>query len=424
MAYSKEFQVAIVGGGMCGLACAVYLSRAGVKVDLFESASKFGEVGAGVGLGPNALRALDDLGLTEAMLAHADQEVPDQRPFRFVSGLPGHEHIHDYEALPEDLGLGIHRAAFLDALVDLVDPAITHFNKRCTSVSLNGSRPVVHFRDGTTFEADIVLGADGIRSTVRQAVTGDPVGTKRVVFTRTVAYRALLPYEDIKRAGVTWDLTDRPFCVVGVDKHIITFPIKNGKIINVVVFCTNRSIREGSVEIPLNQWVTPAAEQEILDAYADCGPEVQRLLSLIENPSKWSIHSVDPPLTTFVKGSIALVGDAAHGMCPHLGAGVGQGFEDSLVICKLLTHPETDMSNVLDVLRAYDQVRRQRANLVLKRSGEAGDRYESLHEGDNTVTIENLRSELSDQWAFVHHHDLRADIGTAVEILRRDGGFK
>lgn len=122
--------------------------------------------------------------------------------------------------------------------------------------------------------------------------------------------------------------------------------LTNTSKINVVIFCTDRSIPAGSVEIPAHKWVTPAAKQEVLDAYEDCGSEVQTLLSLIPNPSKWSVHAVDPPLTSYVKGQIALVGDAAHGMCPHLGAGVGQGFEDALLLCKLLTHPGTASTNL------------------------------------------------------------------------------
>ncbi|KAG8219611.1 hypothetical protein J3R82DRAFT_565 [Butyriboletus roseoflavus] len=345
--------------------------------------------------GPNALRALDEMGLTEAMMEHADQKVPDQRAFRFVSGLPGHGHILDYKALPEDVGLGIHRAAFLDSLVGLTDPAIIHFNKRCTSISRNYSRQVIHFKDGTIFETDVVLGADGIRSTVRQAVSDDPESEQRVVFTRTVAYRALLLWEGVKRAGVTLELTERPHCIVGVDKHIITFPIKDGKVINVVVFCTDRSIPAGSVEIPAHKWVTPAAEQEILDAHEDSGAEVRKLLNLITNPSKWSIHTVDPPLDSFVKGHIALVGDAAHAMCPHLGAGVGQGLEDALVLCKLLTHPGTASTNLQDVLRVYDRVRQPRANMVLERSAMAGELYESLRNGDNSAIIQSLRINLA-----------------------------
>ncbi|OAX30898.1 FAD/NAD(P)-binding domain-containing protein, partial [Rhizopogon vinicolor AM-OR11-026] len=341
MSFNKDFRVAIVGGGICGLACAVYLLRAGIHVDLFESASRFKEIGAGVELGPNAVRALDFLGLTEAILAHASPSKPETRPFRFISALAGHQFIHDYETLPEDLGLGIHRPAFIDALAGLIDPSIIHFNKRCVSVTKHDDpgrgASIIHFADGTTVEAEVVLGADGIRSTVRRTVTEQHDAT-RVVFTRTVAYRAMLPLEDILQAGVQIDFSRWPHNLVGVNKHIIIFPIKNGKIINFVIFYTDKSIPEGT-EIPGSQWVTSASTQELLEAFDDCGPEVKKILSLIEKPSKWAIHSVDPPLEKFSRGSVALIGDAAHGMCPHLGAGVGQGLEDVRVICELLTHP-------------------------------------------------------------------------------------
>ncbi|OAX40897.1 FAD/NAD(P)-binding domain-containing protein, partial [Rhizopogon vinicolor AM-OR11-026] len=379
MSFNKDFRVAIVGGGICGLACAGYLSRAGIHVDLFESASIFKEIGAGVDLGrPNAVRALDFLGLTETVLAHANLSKPEIRPFRFISALAGHQLIHDYETLPEDLGFGIHRPAFMDALAGLIDPSIIHFNKRCVSVTKHDDpgrgASIIHFADGTTFEAEVVLGADGIRSTVRRTVTEQHDAT-RVVFSRTVVYRALLPLEDILQAGVQIDFSRLPHNLVGVNKHLIIYPMRNGKIINVVIFYTDKSIPEGT-EIPVSQWVTSASTQELLEAFDDCGPEVKKILSLIEKPSKWAIHSVDPPLDKFSRGSVALIGDAAHGMCPHLGAGVGQGLEDVRVICELLTHPQARLSNIESVLEAYDFVRQPRANMILRRSVWAGELYE------------------------------------------------
>lgn len=119
-----------------------------------------------------------------------------------------------------------------------------------------------------------------------------------------------------------------------------------------VVFYTDKSIPEG-IEIPLSQWVMPASTQEILEAFDDCGPEVKKLLSLIEKTSKWAVHSVDPPLDNYSRGNVALIGDAAHGMLPHLGAGVGQGLEDVRVICQLLTHPQTRLSNIEVRLKCY-----------------------------------------------------------------------
>lgn len=110
------------------------------------------------------------------------------------------------------------RASFLDALVKLLDPATVHFNKRCTLVSReNSSRPIIHFKDGTTFETDLVIGTDGIKSAVRQAVTGKNLG-RCVAYTKKVAYRALLPLSNVRRAGVQTNLADFPHCFVGVDK--------------------------------------------------------------------------------------------------------------------------------------------------------------------------------------------------------------
>ncbi|KAH7914736.1 hypothetical protein BJ138DRAFT_999357 [Hygrophoropsis aurantiaca] len=426
MAFSKDFHVVIIGGGMCGLACAVALSRAGIQVDIYESASKFGEVGAGVGLGPNALRALDALGLLEIIMSKANEPTPSLRSFLFLSDLPGHQVIYDYPALPGDVGLGIHRAAFLDALVGAIDPRITHFNARCVDIrqpSQSGlSRTAITFADGSSVEADVVLGADGIRSTVRSSVVKNP-SVGHLAFTNTVAYRALLPNESVKLAGVQIDLSTRPVCFVGVNKHIITFPIRDGKTINVVIFCTDRTVPVGSIEVPPNQWVVPAAQDEIFTAYQGSGSDVTALLSLINTTSKWAIHALSPPLESYVKTNVALVGDAAHGMCPHLGAGVGQGFEDSLVICQLLSHPDTKLSNIPDVLQAYDIVRRPRANMVLERSTWAGELYESLQENDANFIIEHLRTQLVGLWSPVWHHDIKADIEAAVEHLKENGVF-
>ncbi|KAI6047846.1 hypothetical protein EDC04DRAFT_2620157 [Pisolithus marmoratus] len=391
----KAFHVAIVGGGPCGLVCAVYLIRAGIKVDVFESASQFGEVGAGIWLGPNALRALDVMGLKDAIIAHADGGVPALTPFTFVSAKKGHQLIHS------DKTLGIHRAECLEALSELLDPAVIHFNKRCTYVSQeNSPRPVMHFKDGTSFEADIVIGTDGIKSLLR-----------------TVAYRALFQFNDVRRMDMQLDLSRHPHCFVGMDKHIITVPIQGGKILNVVIFYTDRSL-SGSVEIPPNQWVATASKEEVLGKFSDCGPDVQKLLSLIKTCHKWCIHAIDPPLKSFVKGHIALVGDSAHAMCPHLGSGFGQGIEDALILCRLLTHPTTDAFNVQEALQVYDRVCRPRANMVLSRSTWAGEVYEALPcKVDDNAEFETLRSSLAVLWEPVWHHDLHKHLATAVDML-------
>ena len=140
--------------------------------------------------------------------------------FQFLRLVADAHRLHPYRTPhpnPES-----HRATFLDALVDLVDPNQTHFNKRCTSVSEHATRPgrlVVHFADGSTHEADVVLGADGIKSAVRGFVVGDTsLGLGGIAFSNTTAYRGLIPHAPLKAAGFSTVLTDRPACFVGPGK--------------------------------------------------------------------------------------------------------------------------------------------------------------------------------------------------------------
>lgn len=137
--------------------------------------------------------------------------------------------------MPEDKGLGIHRAVFLDALAPLIDSLRVHFNKRCIGVKeLPDSQMDISFVDGTTVQADVVLGADGIRSNIRTFVVGSDTteayakdngdrssnvaDVVRVAFTGTLAYRGLVPAEKAKEQGVKLDLTQRPHCLAGDDK--------------------------------------------------------------------------------------------------------------------------------------------------------------------------------------------------------------
>ncbi|KAH8117594.1 FAD/NAD-binding domain-containing protein [Phellopilus nigrolimitatus] len=427
-------KVAVVGGGMCGLVVAIGLRKAGVEVDIYEAASKFGEIGAGVGLGPNAIRVLHDLEILDEILARVSPGELAPRPFLFLSGLDGHETVFDYPTPPEDAGLGIHRATFLDALVHLVDPDKTHFNKRCISLRapLSPSAPMkINFADGSSAEADVVLGGDGIKSAVRAFVADENVDSTngsqlgRVVFTNTYAYRALVPTEEVEKLGIKSNLRSRPHCFCGPGKHIITFPIKNTTIINVVAFTCDRSIPWGARPLPPGTpWVTQRTPGELSAEYAGWGADVTRLLSCIGNlgaPSVWAIHAVDPLLQTYVRGRAAVLGDAAHGTLPHLGAGAGQALEDALVLVRLLTHPNTSPGNVESVLKAYDLVRLPRANMVLAESTRAGEVYEGY--GPSGPSSAGMRADLENRWDKVWHHDLGADVDRAVNWLVEKGIF-
>ncbi|KAL4269099.1 FAD/NAD(P)-binding domain superfamily protein [Pleurotus pulmonarius] len=442
---SKDFTVAIVGGGMCGLVCAYALAKAGVAVEVFEAAPEFGEVGAGVGLGPNAVRALDRLGVLSAVLARSEHTSPILRPFIFVSGYDAQEVIYDYPVGEEDRGLPIHRAAFLNAIIGISDMKIAHVNKRCIAIEHSStSEPgsTLLFSDGTSHRAHLIIGADGIKSTIRQYVVDALAGSAEtsdnnsnnnkhnLAFSGTSAYRGLLPNSTVVAAGVKIDLTVQPVSFCGMDRHIITFPIQAGRIINVVAFSTitRGDSAGGSLDELPHPWVQPVAKQELIETFQAGGwgaeSDAIKLLNCMEKPSRWSIHTVEPPLSSYVDAErgIALVGDAAHGMLPHLGAGVGQGFEDVVVLTELLTHPETNSSNLPHVLKAYDSVRQPRANMVLEGSARTGRIMERY--GKSGYSNEEMRTQLAGMWGPVWHHDLTEDISKAVATLKENRVFK
>ncbi|KIY46934.1 salicylate hydroxylase [Fistulina hepatica ATCC 64428] len=406
---SKDFNVAIVGGGMCGILCAIALLRAEERIqfDLFESASAFTEVGAGVALGPNTAPILEELEVFSLIVACANTSRL-QMPYSFIDGDGENRRLYGYHPKPGALGLSIYRPAYLEALAPLLPKESVHFNKRCVQIeSIDGRRYVLHFADGTSHEADVVIGADGIKSVTREFVT-ERSNKENTIFTNTVAYRGLAPLEDLEKDGLRTDVTTSIGIWTSKDRHLVTYPIKGGKVLNIVAFHSDHSVPMGAVEVE-GPSVEPAKREALFDAYTGCGPDVLTMLRHIENPSKWSLSVVHLPLETFWRERVVVIGDAAHGMLPHLGAGAGQALEDGYALAKLLSHPHINKSNIEEALRLYDKLRVARANRVAARSTQSGDIYDGHGEPGRS-----LRDQVEDQWEFVWNYDVTAELRQAV----------
>ncbi|KAI0828968.1 FAD/NAD-P-binding domain-containing protein [Trametes gibbosa] len=423
----KNFQVAVVGGGVVGLTCAIALQRAGISVQLFEAASAFSEIGAGIGIGPNAIQILNKIGIWDDVMKRCSPADLGLQGFIYRTGVGEHKAVFEFPVeLPRDEGLGIHRATFLDALIGLIHPENCHFSKRCMSIiesPTNPKRLLIHFLDGTEYEADVVLGADGIKSFVRRYITGD--ADSRIAFSNTVAYRGLIPYAQLKAAGFKTELASNPTCFVGPGKHFIIFSIKDAEIINVVAFSARYDIPIGAANLPEGApWVETSSREELKQVYEGWGPDVQVLLDCMpESPSKWSIHVVHPPLETYAKGRVAVLGDAAHGMLPHMGAGAGQGLEDAFMLSRLLSHPETNAENIEGVLQVYSEFRRPRAQMVWDGSRFSGRVYDGT--GPHGEDWEKLPEDLAPENLYwpVWRHDFDAEFDSLVGQLREWGVF-
>ncbi|KAF8921895.1 FAD/NAD-P-binding domain-containing protein [Mucidula mucida] len=409
----QDISVAIVGGGLCGLACAVGLCKAGITVNVYEAHSTFEEVGAGVGIGPNAVKALRALGCLDTILAHPGVQQPTNAwRFWYRSGPGTNELFYDYPLTREDdEAFAIYRPTFLEAVVELLDPSILHFNKRCVTVSPNmDGKASIEFADGSIVAADIVVGADGIRSVTRSFVQDD-ADTQHMKFTNTLAYRALIKYQHLKAAGLQLVLDERPTCFVGNGRHIIAFPVKGGEVINVVAFVAKHDIPM-SPALPL-PWIKSVPEGEILEEFTGWGDDATILLEHMKKSSKWFVHALSPPLPTFTKGRLVLIGDAAHAMLPHLGAGAGQGFEDAVVLVRLLREAVSGGFSLDSAIEAYSKLRTTRANMILTRSQDTGRLYDSFERGGEEL----LTPQLLDIMAPVWHHDLDREVEEIIDSL-------
>lgn len=413
-------RIGIVGGGIAGVGLALGLSRHDhLDVQLFESAAAFGEIGAGVSFGPNAVRALAGLGMGETYVELADRTPAPWQDlwFQWRRG-------EDARLIGETYAPGVgqstvHRADFLDALARLLPDGLARFGKRAVAVRQDAQGIQVEFTDGTQYHGDVLIAADGIKSAMRDEVLkglGQPPVVPR--FTGTCAYRGLIDSERLRAAylarGVDTALIDMPQVLLGLDAHILTFPVKHGRLINVVAFFSDRSTPDP--QWPAQQpWVREASRREMLDAFAHWGVAAQTILECIDAPTHWALHDL-AQLPGYVDGRLALIGDAAHAMLPHQGAGAGQGLEDAHLLAHLLAEPGLTGAQLPEVLQVYDQLRRPRACRVQQTSWETGELYEMRDPrvGDDDA---RLGATLATRYDWIWNYDLADELARARSAL-------
>lgn len=383
---SKDFSVAIVGGGIGGLTLAIGLHSRSIPVHIFESAPRFSEIGAGIAIGPNAQSALRHLGLYDDFLKFAD--FPSRNLFFQWRLAEGEEQRLLSETICKKYGMAsIHRAELLETFIKKVPEEICSFGKRVKSITQStGGRVEIAFEDGSTHQADLVIGCDGIHSRVRGALdpaTAGPSavsGSDTLVWSGSWAYRGLIPRERFvsalgKDKGEFY--ADTAQMMLARDSHLLIFPIQGGRTVNLVAFKTDRTHWPDRTPFPKGQpWIQETSKQAMLDDFSSYSSDLQKMLGCIEKPSKWALHQVVPSLTSFVNRRVIVTGDAAHGGVPHQGAMAGQAIEDALFLSNLLSHAKVNNGNLVKALKVYDVIRVPRANRVLETSLEAGDTYE------------------------------------------------
>ncbi|KAL1881462.1 hypothetical protein VTK73DRAFT_3524 [Phialemonium thermophilum] len=379
----NPFRIAVVGGGIGGLCAALSLhyhsskiAPGAVAIDVYEQAPEYKEIGAGLGIGINAAKLLHRIGVGEAVNNISGHRNGVWITFRrYDTGaeiltVP----VNDREAIRQS---PVHRAEFLSLLVDAVKSrgaATLHVNKRCVELKEVGNAVELRFEDGTTAEANLVVGCDGIHSVIRGQFRSD-----NPKYSGRIAYRGLVP---IRHLESWWPFQTYSASWLGPDKHFLVFPISRNTILNIVAFVTAED------DETKESWSVTGTRAEVAEAFASFEPTVRKTISFMnENPTKWVLNDRDLlDQWVYGNGKIVLMGDAAHAMLPHQGAGAGQAIEDGYILGRAISEylATTTTSNgrrdndeeLRKWTQLYQDVRLPRAQKAQETARQAGLVYE------------------------------------------------
>jgi len=352
-------EIAIIGAGLGGLTAALALIADGWRVRVYEQAAVLGEVGAGISLSSGAGRALAAFGLGPALLA-ASLPVPDIAFVHYQTGevLAGTLHTTP----PPDFGFAkarhIHRADLHEILLKAVrarDPDAVLTGHRLDSVEETGRGITARFANGSTARADALIGADGVRSTVRRQLFGDGAPE----FAGQIAFRCLIP----RAVAEPFMGGGNAVVSIGQSRVFNRYVIRGGALVNVIGIAQSaRWQQEG--------WSTPATNVEFVDEFAGFHSDVLGLIAVAPAQSliKWGLF-VRPPLPEWSRGRVLLIGDAAHPMLPFLGLGAATAIEDGIVLARALAGG----SGIEPAFLAFQQARFDRVELVRTQSIRQGE---------------------------------------------------
>jgi salicylate hydroxylase len=350
----RKPRVVVIGAGIGGIAAAAALRKLGVEAAVYERAPDLGEVGAGVQIGPSGVKVLRALGLEPTLeglafepteIVSVDWQTASQRFRQPLKSIATKQFGAPY--------ITAHRADLHRLLRAQVPDSLITLNARCTGVSSSDRCAVATFADGSQVEADLIVGADGIRSVVRECL----FGAAPARFTEQIGWRAILPIELVPtRVGLDKTVRiERTEYVgwIGPVGHVICYPIRGGNLYNMFVGRVSSEWAEES-------WTAPSTKEEMLTAFAGWNEALLGMLGNVEHVFKWGIYDRDP-LTHWTRGRVTLLGDAAHPMMPTLAQGASITLEDAYTFARNVARCASDPAAAL---KAYESERIDRARRV------------------------------------------------------------
>ena len=368
---SAALPILIAGGGIGGLAAALGLARKGYKSIVLEQAPALGEIGAGIQIGPNAFHCFDALGLGDALRGKAvyiDHLVlMDAMQDERIAAIPLDEPFRKRFGNPYAV---VHRADLHKVLLDAcerLDCVEIRVNAQVKSYAQDGNAVTATLTAADPVEGSALIGADGLWSNIRRQMVND--GAPRVSGHTT--YRSVIPTDEMPE-DLRWNaatLWAGPKC------HIVHYPLKGGKVFNLVVTCHNDAAEPVAGK--------PVSHEEMRRGFAHV---CARALKIIDHGRDWKLWVLcdREPIQNWVDGRVALLGDAAHPTLQYFAQGACMALEDGVCLAHML---DTHEGEIQPALVAYNKQRLVRTARIQLGSRLIGDYI--YHPGGVTAEVRN-----------------------------------
>jgi 6-hydroxynicotinate 3-monooxygenase len=345
---SKQ-KIAIVGAGLGGAAAATLLQKAGFEVDIYEQAPEFSRIGAGIHMGPNIMKIFRRMGIEQQL-----SDMGSHPDFWFSRDGASGDYLSRIalgEFSRKEYGasyITVHRGDLHALQISTIKPGTMHFNKCVSKIEETANGVRLSFADGTHAEADIVIGADGINSKIREEL----LGAERPLYSGWVAHRALIRSEVLTKYNLNFEN-----CVKwwSEDRHMMVYHTTGKR--DEYYYVTG---------VPHAAWdfqgsSVDSSREEMAEAFKDYCPTVQALIESTDTVTKWPLLNRNP-LPLWSRGRLVLLGDACHPMKPHMAQGAGMAIEDAAMLTRCLQ--ETGLSDYSTAFDLYETARKDRASRV------------------------------------------------------------
>lgn len=346
----RDMKIAIVGAGLGGATAAACLQQAGFEARVYEQAVAFERIGGGIHVSANVLKVLRYIGAEQRL---ADLGIhPDAFTSRkwdtgeILFELPlGATGVAQYGASY----LTAHRGDLHRSILERVEAGSISFGKRVERVAHDGGKAQLYFSDGEEIEADVVIGADGVNSKVREAI----IGIRKPRFTGAIAHRGIFPAKllnglEVRNCTKWW----------GPKSHILIYYIEKSR--EEIYFVTSAK----------EEWTSSASWEyctnaDVLNAFEGFHPEVREVIAAAPEVTKWPIFEVEP-MDTWNSGRLVLLGDACHATTPYMASGAAMAIEDATVLARCLEAT----NDPIRAIAAYEATRMPRVSRVQEVSRE------------------------------------------------------